>query len=106
MTEFQKQFATRLKELRTVSGISQEQLAEKLGVAVKTVSYWENGHNAITFNKIPNIAKALGVPIYKLFVFGDLVGGDNQEIMDFLDSMNERERRTVSTVIKAILNLR
>lgn len=106
MTEFQKQFAYRLKELRTFAGLSQEQLAEKLGVAVKTVSYWENGHNAVTFNKIPNIAKALGVPVYKLFVFGDLVDGDNSEIMDFLNSMNARERRTVSTVIRAILNLK
>ena len=50
MTEFQKQFANKLKEIRIALGLSQEKLAEKLGVATKTVSYWENGHNAVTFN--------------------------------------------------------
>ncbi len=106
MTEFQKQFAKRLRELRTTAGISQEKLAEILGVAPKTVSYWENGHNAVTFNKIPAIAKALDVPVYKLFVFGDLASTDNKEILDFLNSMNERERRTISKVVKLILSLR
>ena len=50
MTEFQKQFANKLKEIRIASGLSQEKLAEKLGVATKTVSYKKNGHNAVTFN--------------------------------------------------------
>ena len=106
MTEFQKQFANRLKEIRTASGLSQEQLAEKLGVATKTVSYWENAHNAVTFNKIPAIANALGVPVYKLFVFGDILSGDSSEVMNLLNSMSERELRCISTVIKAILALK
>ncbi len=105
MTDFQKQFANKLREIRTVAGLSQEQLAEKLGVAVKTVSYWENGHNAVTFNKIPAIANALGVPVYKLFVFGDVLGGDD-EIKELLDSLNDRERRCISSVIKSILALK
>ena len=33
----------RLKELRTVSGFSQEKLAELLDVARQTISSWENG---------------------------------------------------------------
>lgn len=106
MTEFQKQFANKLKEIRIASGLSQEKLAEKLGVATKTVSYWENGHNAVTFNKIPLIAKALGVPVYKLFVFSDIVNGDNKEILELINSLTERERRCVSNVIKAIISLK
>ena len=105
MTDFQKQFANKLKEIRIMAGLSQEQLAEKLGVATKTVSYWENGHNAVTFNKIPLIANALGVPVYKLFVFGDILGSDS-EIQDLLNSLNERERRCISAVIKSILALK
>ena len=106
MSEFKRQFAERLRELRITAGLSQEQLAEALGLSVKTVSYWENAHNSVTFNKIPAIANALGVPVYKLFVFGDLESGNNQEIMDFLNSMNSRERRVVSKVIKSILMLK
>ena len=49
--------------------MTQDELAERVNVAPKTVSYWENGHNPITLNKIPLIANALNIPIYKLFVF-------------------------------------
>ena len=106
MTEFQKQFANKLKEIRIALGLSQEKLAEKLGVATKTVSYWENGHNAVTFNKIPLIAKALNVPVYKLFVFGDILSGDDDEISELINSLTERERLCISKVIKAILALK
>lgn len=103
MTTFQAKFGKKLKELRTAAGLSQAQFAENIGAAEKTVSYWENGHNAVTFNKLPIIAKALGVPVYKLFVFGDILGGDNDEITDLLNSLNDKERIAVDTVIKAIL---
>ena len=97
MTDFRKKFAKRLKELRTSAGLTQE---------TKTVSYWENGHNSVTFNKLPVIAKALGIPVYKLFVFGEILGGDSNEIMDLLNSMNKRELRCISTIIKSILALK
>mgnify|MGYP000792751813 FL=1 len=107
MTEFQQQFSKRLREIRISSGISQEEFAEAVGVAPKTVSYWENGHNAISFNKLPVMANALGIPIYKLFVFTDsLTKNDNQDIIEFLSSMTEKERNTVLAVIKAILMLK
>lgn len=69
MKDFYKEFGKRLKELRLQANMTQEKLAEHLNVATKTVSYWENGHNPITLNKIPLIANALNIPIYKLFVF-------------------------------------
>ena len=105
MTDFQKQFANKLKEIRIMAGLSQEQLTKKLGFATKTVNYRENGHNAVTFNKIPLIANALGVPVYKLFVFGDILGSDD-EIQNLLNSLNERERRCISAVTKSILALK
>ena len=106
MTDFRKKFAKRLKELRTSAGLTQEELAGAVGVETKTVSYWENGHNSVTFNKLPVIAKALGIPVYKMFVFGEILGGDSSEIMDLLNSMNKRELRCISTIIKSILALK
>lgn len=105
MTDFQKQFANKLKEIRIMAGLSQEQLTKKLGFATKTVNYRENGHNAVTFNKIPLIANALGVPVYKLFVFSDILCSDD-EIQNLLNSLNERERRCISAVTKSILALK
>ena len=69
MKDFYKEFGRRLRELRLQANMTQDELAERVNVAPKTVSYWENGHNPITLNKIPLIANALNIPIYKLFVF-------------------------------------
>lgn len=66
---FYKEIGKRLKELRLQANMTQDELAEQVNVATKTVSYWENGHNPITLNKIPLIANALNIPVYKLFVF-------------------------------------
>ena len=68
---FYKEFGKRLRQLRLQANLSQEKLAEHVGVATTTVSYWENAHNPVSFGKIPAIADALDVPIYKLFVFLD-----------------------------------
>ena len=33
-----------IRKLRQLTGLSQEQFAEKLGVAFSTINRWENGH--------------------------------------------------------------
>ncbi len=38
-------FADRLKELRNEAGITQSALAEKLGIAMNTLSKWERGES-------------------------------------------------------------
>lgn len=57
--QFYRQFGRRLKELRIQANLSQEELAERVGVSTKTVSYWENAHNPVTLSKIPIIASVL-----------------------------------------------
>ncbi len=103
--EFRKRFAKRFKELRTMTRLSQEDIANAMGYSEKTVSYWENGHNSIKFDNLPKLAKALGVPEYKLFIFRDLNSQNNEEIMDLLNAMTEKEGNIVSQVIKSILML-
>ena len=70
--DFYRKFGKRLKDLRLQANMSQEELAEHVGVSIKTVSYWENAHNPVTLNKIPLIADTLNIPAYKLFLFLDI----------------------------------
>jgi len=101
--DFYKQFGKRLKELRIEANISQEQLAEQLGVATKTVSYWENGHNPITFNKLPLIANALNIPIYKLFVFLSL--DETKADKDYIALLQAKTGQELDTLFKLIKEL-
>lgn len=52
-----------LKELRTAAGLTQAQLAEKSGVNIRMIQYYENGFkdlNKAAFDTGLKIAEALG----------------------------------------------
>lgn len=51
----------RIAELRKKEGLTQEELAEKLGVSPQAVSKWENDISCPDIMSIPKIAKILGV---------------------------------------------
>ena len=103
---FYKEFGKRLKQLRLEANMSQEELALNVGVATKTVSYWENAHNPITLSKIPIIADVLNIPTYKLFVFLDIdeKQADNDYI-SLLKSKTGEELDTLFNIIKKLQKL-
>ena len=45
--------------LRRQNNLTQEELAEKLGVSVQTISKWENGHTLPETATLPIFAKVL-----------------------------------------------
>jgi transcriptional regulator with XRE-family HTH domain len=61
----------RLREKRTSSGWSEEQLAEKLEIDPKEISAYESGKKRITADRLLRLSKILGVkPVY-FFGFDD-----------------------------------
>jgi Zn-dependent peptidase ImmA (M78 family)/DNA-binding XRE family transcriptional regulator len=56
-----------LKTAREAAGLSQEQLAQKLGVSRATLSAIENGHAAIDSTKLIDAARLLGRPVADFF---------------------------------------
>ena len=59
-------FGERLKSLRKAAGITQQELADKLGVHLQTVSKWERGISEPDFSLLGGIASALGVTFERL----------------------------------------
>ncbi len=70
MGRLKKQFGERLQELRQRAGISQEQLADAIGVTVISVSNMERGIFGPRFDNLEKIARTLKVPVKTLFEFG------------------------------------
>lgn len=101
--DFYRNIGKRLKELRLQANMSQEQLAEHVGVATKTVSYWENAHNPITLNKIPLIAEALNIPAYKLFVFFD--SEEQSADKDYIKVLQSKTGEELDVLFKLIKEL-
>ena len=57
----------KIKQLRFKAGLTQEQLAEKLGIGAQSVSKWENSVAMPDITTLPMIAEIFGVTIDDLF---------------------------------------
>ena len=101
MYDFKKQFSNNLKKLRQFRNLSQEQLAQACEVSPKTLSYWENAHNTISFNKLPIIAKALDIPIYRLFIFENF---ESNTINDLINTLDDKNKKVVFEIIKLLIS--
>jgi transcriptional regulator with XRE-family HTH domain len=58
---------SKIRIFRTHRGLSQSNLAEKVGVAFQQVQKYENGTNRVGASRLSRIAAALGVSIGELF---------------------------------------
>ena len=52
----------RIRDARRAAGLSQEKLAERVGVTRQAVTKWENGQSAPSTENLLRLAEVLGVP--------------------------------------------
>jgi len=64
-----EQFGKRLKQLRAQKGLTQEELAEAVGVSTDFISLVERGQRAPSFKNLERLAEVLGVEVADLFSF-------------------------------------
>ena len=58
-----KQTQNRIKELRKQSRLSQQALADQIGVFRNTISNWETGYSQISLENAKKVAEYFGVTI-------------------------------------------
>src|SRR5262245_50962665 len=69
MTMLRSRFGKRLRYLRRLRDLTQEQLAEAVGISVEFLSNMERGVNAPSFETLERLGEVLQVPIHELFLF-------------------------------------
>lgn len=62
---------TRIKELRARHGMTQEELARRIGVRRETILFIENGKYIPSLKLAHDIAKTLQTTVDELFLFED-----------------------------------
>jgi len=62
---------TRIKEYRTRHNLTQEKLAEMVGVRRETIVFLEQGKYNPSLKLAHNVARALETTIDKIFIFDD-----------------------------------
>ena len=56
-------FSEQISALRVENNLTRSQLAQKLGVSVRLISYWENGKRECDFDMLIKIANLFSVSI-------------------------------------------
>ena len=69
ITENDLKLGKRIKKYRKISGLTQEQLAEKVRLSTKYIQFIEVGTRKPSLKTIYRIAKALDVKVSELFPF-------------------------------------
>lgn len=95
----------RLRLGRKLHSVSQEKLAENLGVTFQQVQKYENGSNRISASRLHEASRVLDVPVSFFFpevkpVEGQDDSGDAASVMDFLSSSEGMELNRAFSQIK------
>lgn len=76
----------RIKQLRKDKGLSQQALAEQIGLHSRTLQNWENGYGEISIGKAKKLAEYFGVSVGYLLGIDDVSAKDN--ITDLIAKIN------------------
>lgn len=102
-----KTLGAMIAELRKQQGMTQLELAEKMGVTDKAVSKWERDLSCPDINSLPNLAEILGVSVDELMQIkkADAPAGKASEILEIAPkavALAMGIAVTVLTVLKAL----
>ncbi len=102
----------KIRELRILSGMTQSQLAEKIGVTYQQIQKYEKGISSISLRRLYAIANTLNVSIKSFFENVPLVEEENvnyylsKECIEIAKHINEiHDQRIKDNIIQLILLL-
>ncbi len=98
----------RIRELRILKGLSQEDIAERCGVSTSSVSHWETDISSPNKAHRKLLADALCIHENDLYVAPEMPIPRNvllAEILDTMKDMTDDELRFVLTVVQAAKGL-
>ncbi len=104
MDDIKKLIGKRIKELRRKNGLSQQQLAEKIDIDQRSLSYIECG-GAFPSKCLFRLAEALNVEMIELFDFNHLelnIQNMKEYIRKNLEVMDENSIKMIYKFVKSI----
>ena len=93
----------RIRKIRKANHLSQEQLAEKVGISVTHMSHIETGNTKLSLSVFVDIASALSVQTDELLYDTTRINKTHikQEVSEILDSCTASEACILLDILKA-----
>ena len=93
----------RIRKVRKAQKISQETLAEKIGISVTHMSHIETGNTKLSLPVLVDLAEALEVRTDELLYNGNVIerSAAIDSIVQLLDSCTTQQIRIIEDIIKA-----
>ena len=95
-----------IKQVRTLEGISQEKLAEKIGKSAHFISVLERGESGLSIATVIDICKALNTDTNTIFA-GTIDTSNiytDKFVHNAIDKFNDTDRELISYIVNYILN--
>lgn len=102
MSTVERKLGRNVASYRKLAGLTQEQLAESVGVTSETISRLERGIAIPSLARIDDIARALGVELADLVRFRRR-GADTAEVLDRVQAVLERRSRAEIELVLDLL---
>lgn len=93
-------FGKKIKEKRLQQSLTQEQLAERVGISPKSLSQIELGNNFVSAENLEQICNALNIQPKSLF---DFEKDNTEEIMDYVCGKLKHNPVLLDKIYKIIL---
>ena len=102
-----KQLGAKIKRLRLKNGLTQEQFAERIDIAPRTLSGIETGENFLIADTLEKILDVLNVSSSELFAVDHIKPQEDlvNEIISDVQNLKDRQKiETIYKIIKATIN--
>ena len=101
------QLGAKIKRLRQKNGLTQEQLAEKIDIATRTLCGIENGENFVTAETLEKFLNVFNITLAELFAFDHIKPQEElvSEIIKDVQKLKDRNKiETIYKIIKATIS--
>lgn len=104
--DVKKELGLKIKRLRQKEGLTQEQFAEKIGVATRTLAGIEIGESFVSAQTIENIMQYADITLEDFIISSHLRPTDEliKDIYNFIDKIKD-DREKIESIYKVIKSL-
>jgi transcriptional regulator with XRE-family HTH domain len=95
----------KLKELRETKNLSQGDIEKRTGLLRCYISRVENGHTVPSVDTLEKMARALEIPMYRLFTDDEHVKKPNIPISNAEPARNKKQEAKLRPFVKALSRL-